>query len=54
MASTASAPSPGPRFADKLRVPFFQAYPPRRLSELSQHLPSVNLLQPASNYASPF
>lgn len=53
MASTASAPSPGPRFGDKLRVPFFQAYPPRRLSELSERLPSVNLLQP-SNFSSPF
>jgi len=29
--STASAPSPGPWFGDKLKVPFFQAYPPRKL-----------------------
>jgi len=56
MASTASAPSPKPWFGDKLQQPFFQAYPPRRLSE---HLPSKNLLhqpQPSnrSNFSSPY
>lgn len=53
MASTASAPSPKPWFGDKLQQPFFQAYPPRRLSE---HLPSKNLLQQPqpSNFSSPY
>ena len=47
--STASAHSPGPRFGDKLHVPFSQAYPPRgERGESSRRPPSVNLLRPSA------